>query len=270
VVDISGLLKANISFNTSLPGRRGNLVEREVKGPLAIIGDLHGERNSLESIVDMVHHLAEGAEYRVTWFFLGDYVDRGPDSVGVLEEILSFALENESDTVLLRGNHEDRRMNMFYGFATELAMKNMDNIVPLLEEWYESLPLIAVADPIVMLHGGPPFPLPSSADSFSGIKFPEPQAMHILWSDPYDEFYENRGGGTRSFSKKECEHFLRLMHCSVLIRGHQYVPGRGYKINFGSCLTLFSASYGKGWPRCFVYMDDTGQVSELEKHVYAI
>ena len=264
------LLQENIVFNVSLPGRKGNLVRRDVTGPIAIIGDLHGEKDSFTAVTDAVLSLAGSYKDRISWFFLGDYVDRGPDSIGVLKSVLSLALDNPERVVLLRGNHEDRRMNLFYGFDGELCLRKMEWLVPLIERWYDSLPLISVIGPVAMVHGGPPFPVPISENLLSKIRFPEPQAMQILWSDPDDVFYENRGGGTRAFSGKECERFLNLLGCSVLIRGHQYVPNRGYKINFGSCVTLFSASYRMHWPRSFVYIDDPGQVGEVEENVYTV
>ena len=65
-------------------------------GPLAIIGDVHGEREALESLL---RHLDD--RHRV---YLGDLIDRGPDSPGVVR-LVSEEVQSGRSTVIL-GNHE--------------------------------------------------------------------------------------------------------------------------------------------------------------------
>jgi hypothetical protein len=219
----------------------------------------------MAKIMGMAHPVPQS---RINCFFLGDYVDRGPNSLGVLEKVISLALENPERTVLLRGNHEDWRMNSYYGFSSELKKKCPDLSVDLLLEWYQSLPLVCVVPPFLMVHGGPPFPIPHSLKELSSLEYSTAQGMHMLWSDPYDDSYVDRGGGTRSFSERECREFLDLTGCSFLIRGHQYVPGGGFKINFGNCVTLFSAGYGNNWPRSFLYANVPVEIDEIENHIY--
>lgn len=267
--DMEELLKKGISFNRSLAGRKGCVVSRDVRGPVAVIGDLHGETQSLEVIMAKIIEVAHPVpQNRINFIFLGDYVDRGPDSLGVLERVISFALENPERTVLLRGNHEDLRMNSYYGFSSELKREYPDLSVGLLSEWYESLPLICVAPPFLLVHGGPPFPVPDSLNQLYALEYSTTQGMHLLWSDPGDDLYINRGGGTRAFNERECREFLDLVGCSFLIRGHQYVPGGGFKINSGNCVTLFSASYGNDWPRSFIYADALDEIDSIEEYIY--
>lgn len=63
------------------------------------IGDIHGCRLQLDALLAAV--AATPADLLV---FLGDYVDRGPDSRGVLERLI--ALRVRQPVVCLRGNHE--------------------------------------------------------------------------------------------------------------------------------------------------------------------
>lgn len=63
------------------------------------IGDIHGCSQALASLLEI---LQPAADDRVV--FLGDYVDRGPDSQGVLELIL--AIQEQCQVVPLLGNHE--------------------------------------------------------------------------------------------------------------------------------------------------------------------
>lgn len=67
------------------------------------IGDIHGHNDRLCSLLNL---LKPGREDTVV--FIGDYIDRGPDSAGVIETI--FALRETTNCVCLRGNHEQMMM----------------------------------------------------------------------------------------------------------------------------------------------------------------
>jgi serine/threonine protein phosphatase 1 len=68
---------------------------------LFAVGDVHGCREELVRLLDALP--LEEADCLV---FLGDYVDRGPDSAGVVATLLELAA-HRSRTIFLRGNHED-------------------------------------------------------------------------------------------------------------------------------------------------------------------
>ena len=70
------------------------------------IGDVHGEAEMLESLLEKIRRDAgeAGAERRVA-VFLGDYVDRGSDSRQVIDLLLSDPLP-DFECVFLKGNHE--------------------------------------------------------------------------------------------------------------------------------------------------------------------
>ena len=63
------------------------------------IGDIHGCLTALGTLIEFVN-LKDGD----TLITLGDYVDRGPDSKGVLDLLVS--LKKSKQLVTLRGNHE--------------------------------------------------------------------------------------------------------------------------------------------------------------------
>lgn len=67
---------------------------------IAVVGDVHGEVGSLRRVLS---RLRRGAEHIV---FVGDYVDRGPDSRPVLEEIGAAKESLGERLTLLRGNHD--------------------------------------------------------------------------------------------------------------------------------------------------------------------
>jgi serine/threonine protein phosphatase 1 len=64
------------------------------------IGDIHGCSHALAALIKAICPTAED-----TLVTLGDYIDRGPDSKGVLEQLLS--LKGRCRLVPLMGNHED-------------------------------------------------------------------------------------------------------------------------------------------------------------------
>jgi serine/threonine protein phosphatase 1 len=68
------------------------------------VGDIHGNLEALTDILDQIH--GEGGRGD-TIVFLGDYIDRGPDTKGCVDAILGFQREVEAEVVCLLGNHED-------------------------------------------------------------------------------------------------------------------------------------------------------------------
>ena len=71
------------------------------------IGDIHGRLDLLERLLDRVEADAaeRGAAAKVV--FTGDYVDRGPDSRGVVARVLAGPRRAQDRFVPLRGNHDD-------------------------------------------------------------------------------------------------------------------------------------------------------------------
>jgi len=72
---------------------------------LIAVGDIHGQREKLEQLLGKVRPAA--ADQLV---FLGDYIDRGPDSRGVIELLIEMR-ETRPNTIFLKGNHEQMLLN---------------------------------------------------------------------------------------------------------------------------------------------------------------
>lgn len=71
------------------------------------IGDIHGRRDLLEHLVTLIADDApEGAEL----IFVGDYIDRGRESAGVIEFLLTDPALGPFDCTFLKGNHEQTMM----------------------------------------------------------------------------------------------------------------------------------------------------------------
>jgi serine/threonine protein phosphatase 1 len=85
------------------------------KPRILAIGDIHGCAFALETLLRAV--LPTRDELIVT---LGDYVDRGPDSAGVLNRLVSLATTHR--LVALRGNHEQMMLAARDGGGGDLAL----------------------------------------------------------------------------------------------------------------------------------------------------
>jgi serine/threonine protein phosphatase 1 len=73
------------------------------------VGDIHGCRVALRELLDRV---APSEHDQLV--FLGDYIDRGPDSAGVVGDLLALR-ERLPGTVFLRGNHEQLLLDVLAG-----------------------------------------------------------------------------------------------------------------------------------------------------------
>lgn len=69
------------------------------------VGDIHGRADLLADLLAQIRADAEGYEGRITFVGMGDYIDRGPQSMQVTDLLLT-ALPDHWHTVFLRGNHE--------------------------------------------------------------------------------------------------------------------------------------------------------------------
>lgn len=71
------------------------------------IGDVHGRLDLLDRLLDSIANddaARENVDVRL--IFLGDLIDRGPDSRGVIDRVLALK-DNDIDVTVLRGNHEE-------------------------------------------------------------------------------------------------------------------------------------------------------------------
>src|SRR5436190_17603955 len=69
------------------------------------LSDIHGHLNKLVALVAQCQ--SEAGSAAAKFVFLGDYIDRGPDSRGVVEYLIDFQSRRPDAVVCLCGNHED-------------------------------------------------------------------------------------------------------------------------------------------------------------------
>lgn len=80
---------------------------------LFAVGDIHACVDELRLMLDFLRNSAGLGQDDIV-VFIGDYIDRGPDSKGVIDLLLEFR-KDFPETVFLKGNHEDMLLN-FLGF----------------------------------------------------------------------------------------------------------------------------------------------------------
>lgn len=108
VDDINGILSKAREVFLSQP------MLLEVKGPLNICGDLHGQYYDLLKIFDIGDYPP-----KKNYLFLGDYVDRAQHSIETLCLLLCYKIKYPENFFMLRGNHECSSINRIYGFYDE-------------------------------------------------------------------------------------------------------------------------------------------------------
>jgi protein phosphatase len=94
-------------------------------GPFDIVGDVHGCRDELEALLARLGYLLERDEVgrpvaarhpdRRRVIFVGDLVDRGPDTAGVLR--LAMSMVSSGDALAVPGNHEHKLLRALRGQA---------------------------------------------------------------------------------------------------------------------------------------------------------
>jgi len=83
---------------------RASYIAPLFNGPLDIVGDVHGEIEVLDRLLDHLGYGANGQSLGRRLVFLGDLVDRGPDSPAVVDRVMSLAERGQAQCLM--GNHE--------------------------------------------------------------------------------------------------------------------------------------------------------------------
>lgn len=127
--------------------QRGSHVQ-EVEGPAMVVGDLHGNGAAADFYCRKFEELLASGRCR-SIVFLGDYVDRGKNSLQVVECIFRLKINHPGQVCLLHGNHEDKGINQIYGFWKECMDRYGDDgdcVWNMINDVFDCLPLTAVID----------------------------------------------------------------------------------------------------------------------------
>ena len=218
---------------------------QNVSAPVIICGDIHGQ------IYDLLELFKKGGDIpNSRYIFMGDYVDRGYQSIETLCLLLCLKVRYPTKIYLTRGNHESSEITQLYGFYDECIQKfNNANIWKSFTELFNLLPLAAIVDnKIFCLHGGLS-PYISTVDQIRLInrKMEIPREgvfCDLMWSDPDDIetwIISCRGAGW-IYGWKVVDEFTHINGLELICRAHQLVmEGFKYWFEKKNLCTVWSA-----------------------------
>ncbi|XP_072955532.1 serine/threonine-protein phosphatase PP1 isozyme 3-like [Typha angustifolia] len=222
--------------------RQPNLLELEA--PLKICGDIHGQYSDLLRLFDY-----GGLPPEANYLFLGDYVDRGNQSLETICLLLAFKIKYPANIFLLRGNHECASINRIYGFYDECKRRFSVGLWKVFTDCFNCLPVAAlIEEKIFCMHGG----LSPDLRNLNQIQnlvrptdVPDTGLLcDLLWSDPCKDIKGwgmNDRGVSYTFGPDIVSQFLQKHGLDLICRAHQVVED-GYEFFAGRQLvTVFSA-----------------------------
>ncbi|GLT99366.1 hypothetical protein SLE2022_168070 [Rubroshorea leprosula] len=222
--------------------RQPNLLE--LKPPIKICGDIHGQFSDLLNLLEY-----GGLPPHSSYLFLGDYVDRGKQSLETICLLLAYKIKYPEKIFLLRGNHECASVNRIYGFFDECKRRFNVKLWKTFTDCFNCLPVAALIDEkILCMHGGLSPDL-HNLDQIRNLQRPTdvPDTgllCDLLWSDPSKDIQgwgPNDRGVSWTFGADRVTEFLRKHNLDLICRAHQVVE-YGYEFFANRQLvTIFSA-----------------------------
>lgn len=192
------------------------------------------------------------------YIFLGNYVDRGAQSLEVICLLMALKLKYPKQIFLIRGNHEDRDVNRYLGFGQECMQRlgedinDPNSVFQRINDLFEWMPLgatimdKATQHKVFCVHAGIGTSFMKLEDlekinrplkiSLGAINDTVQQmAMDLLWSDPTAS--EDILGITPNvirdpqkqnnimmYGPDQVEKFLKVNQLSLIVRAHQICP----------------------------------------------
>lgn len=236
-------------MNTNLFNVEGGLrqiLATKAKGDLAIcFGDIHGHPKAAEAAVSLTEQIGVEA------VFLGDFVDRGPDSLGVLDVVMQ-ASERHRDWVFLLGNHDLMLMQVMEGLRHPEGYdeRTFDETLPTIPidlrhrilTWLKNRPIYHQVGSCTFVHGG--FTNPQ-------IRFESASREELVWTYGIPEDWKG----------------------PTIIRGHMLVEEPEFALHdinintrcgFGGYLTGLLLDAANGTP-CWIWkISEDGKILSFE------
>ncbi|TKR87770.1 hypothetical protein L596_012120 [Steinernema carpocapsae] len=226
---------------------RSQTVLIEIKAPVRVCGDTHGQYSDLLRLFDR-----GGFPPSSNYLFLGDYVDRGKQNLETICLLLCYKIKYPLNFFLLRGNHECSTINKQYGFYEECNRRYTSGtrVWNAFQDTFDYMPLAAlISDRILCMHGGISPDLKNLSQLRQISRPPDVVQpgliLDLLWADPIMEsgFRPGTRGASYGFGADVLGHLLKQLNIDFVVRAHQVVQD-GYEFFANRKLvTIFSAPH---------------------------
>ena len=216
----------------------------ELNAPIIICGDIHGQYKDLIRLFDYGE-----SPHKKQYLFLGDYVDRGKNSIECISLLFAFKIKYPKNIYLLRGNHESEMINRTYGFYDECKRRYNLRIWKNFSDCFNWLPISAIVNQkILCMHGG----ISPDLHDLNNIKqiirpteVPDEGLLcDLLWSDPEknaEDWAPNSRGISVLFNEDLIDKVVDELAIDLICRAHQVVEN-GYEFfDERKLVTVFSA-----------------------------
>ncbi|KVI09581.1 hypothetical protein Ccrd_012034 [Cynara cardunculus var. scolymus] len=229
----------------------------ELQAPIKICGDIHGQFSDLLRLFEQ-----DGLPPEADYLFLGDYVDRGKQSLETICLLLAYKIKYPNNIFLLRGNHECASINRVYGFYDECKRRFNVKLWKIFSDCFNCLPVAAlISEKILCMHGGLSPDL-NHLDQIRDLSRPAdvPDGgllCDLLWSDPHKDvkgWAMNDRGVSYTFGADVVTEFLLKHDLDLVCRAHQvciythihtlicnYVPSFGNDVERKHRLAFYTA-----------------------------
>ncbi|KAL9559246.1 serine/threonine protein phosphatase Pzh1 [Mucor bainieri] len=216
----------------------------ELNPPVKVMGDIHGQYHDLIRLFEM-----GGFPPDANYLLLGDYVDRGKQSLETILLLFCYKIKYPENFFMLRGNHESANVTRVYGFYDECKRRTNVKVWKTFVDVFNSLPIAGlVAGKIFCVHGGLSPSLGAMDDIRTIVRptdVPEFGLLNdLLWADPSDtafDWEDNERGVSYCFGKKIVNDFLSKFDLDLVCRAHMVVEDGYQFFNERTLVTVFSA-----------------------------
>src|ERR671917_1482597 len=225
---------------------------------LVVVGDLHGDSKSLFRILCKIDYRQFLSKPLNKLVFLGDYIDRGTDSIGTVYSICYLKTAYPDSVIVMRGNHEAPAEFPFspHDFPYDMEERFGNRWREIYKEILSMFRLMTLASVVryrlLLVHGGLPTSETAAENFRESIAFAHESQVRnsvleeILWNDPR-QFEGNKGkenstrGLGRYFGPNVTRTWLQATGTKAVIRGHE--PCQGFRLDHDNMImTLFSCT----------------------------
>jgi predicted phosphodiesterase len=246
--------------NKSIAGGRvcGGLLEVYDLENLVIISDLHGDSNSLFRILSEINYKQFLSKELNKLVFLGDYIDRGSDSLSIIYSVCYLKSTYPDSVILMKGNHEAPTEFPFspHDFPYEVEDRFGNRWREIYKDILSMFRMLTLATVVkhklLLVHGGLPTQEAAAENFRESIAFAHERQVRnsvleeILWNDPR-QIDENKGqersrrGLGKYFGSNVTRTWLQATGTKAVIRGHE--PCQGFRLDHDNMImTLFSCT----------------------------